>query len=336
MLEAASALLAQGWSPTRSIIFAFGHDEEVGGKLGAGAAVGGGGGGGGGGGRGRFLAQVSWPASSLPGRRTAAEPKTAPCQRHCPPPPPPPRSLPHSAAPPPRPPGEAAKILEARGVQVEVIWDEGSSIMVDGVKPFMRWGARGVEGAGALSLWGGRRPSAAHRRGAPGPLPAPYASPPPVRPAACPSRWWAPPRRATRASRWGRGGGVRVGAWGRRQGWEGQGGGASCVPGRSQRPRRRAWLPVVGLAPPLPNPTPSPAPRPATQIHIDSPGGHASMPPIDGSGVADTMARVLARLAASPPRPRLTPPVVDLLRGLAPYAPGGQGGGEGGACGGCL
>jgi hypothetical protein len=36
MLEAASALLAQGWSPTRDVIFAFGHDEEVGGKMGAG------------------------------------------------------------------------------------------------------------------------------------------------------------------------------------------------------------------------------------------------------------------------------------------------------------
>ena len=34
-LEAAEALLAEGWQPQRSLIFAFGHDEEIGGREGA-------------------------------------------------------------------------------------------------------------------------------------------------------------------------------------------------------------------------------------------------------------------------------------------------------------
>jgi hypothetical protein len=32
---------------------------------------------------------------------------------------------------------ETARLLESRGVQLEVIWDEGSGILLDGVKPFM-------------------------------------------------------------------------------------------------------------------------------------------------------------------------------------------------------
>ena len=36
MLEAVTALLRAGYAPTRSLLFAFGHDEEVGGRLGAG------------------------------------------------------------------------------------------------------------------------------------------------------------------------------------------------------------------------------------------------------------------------------------------------------------
>jgi carboxypeptidase PM20D1 len=36
LLEAAQALLQQGFRPARSLLFAFGHDEEVGGRLGAG------------------------------------------------------------------------------------------------------------------------------------------------------------------------------------------------------------------------------------------------------------------------------------------------------------
>jgi acetylornithine deacetylase/succinyl-diaminopimelate desuccinylase-like protein len=38
LLEAASALLAQGFKPQRTLMFAFGHDEELMG-LGAGAAI---------------------------------------------------------------------------------------------------------------------------------------------------------------------------------------------------------------------------------------------------------------------------------------------------------
>ena len=37
MLEAASFLLSTGFHPARTVYFAFGHDEEVGGALGAGA-----------------------------------------------------------------------------------------------------------------------------------------------------------------------------------------------------------------------------------------------------------------------------------------------------------
>jgi acetylornithine deacetylase/succinyl-diaminopimelate desuccinylase-like protein len=36
LLEAEQELLRQGYQPTRSLLFAFGHDEEVGGSLGAG------------------------------------------------------------------------------------------------------------------------------------------------------------------------------------------------------------------------------------------------------------------------------------------------------------
>jgi carboxypeptidase PM20D1 len=35
LLEAASALLAEGYSPRRTLMFAFGQDEEVGGDAGA-------------------------------------------------------------------------------------------------------------------------------------------------------------------------------------------------------------------------------------------------------------------------------------------------------------
>lgn len=36
ILEATTSLLAQGWAPTRTLLFAFGQDEEVGGQAGAG------------------------------------------------------------------------------------------------------------------------------------------------------------------------------------------------------------------------------------------------------------------------------------------------------------
>eukprot|EP00775_Hariotina_reticulata_P008008 gene8008-8206_t len=68
LLEAATALLNQGFKPHRTLIFAFGHDEEVGGALGA-AAI--------------------------------------------------------------------AKHLTQQGVQLEFIWDEGSSVMSDGFPPLV-------------------------------------------------------------------------------------------------------------------------------------------------------------------------------------------------------
>lgn len=36
LLEAATALLQEGYKPTRTLLFAFGHDEEIGGSAGAG------------------------------------------------------------------------------------------------------------------------------------------------------------------------------------------------------------------------------------------------------------------------------------------------------------
>ena len=58
------------------------------------------------------------------------------------------------------------------------------------------------------------------------------------------------------------------------------------------------------------------------QARISSPGGHSSMPPIDGSSVGEIMGRLLSRIAASPPAPRLSAPVHGMLRGLVPYVPG--------------
>jgi carboxypeptidase PM20D1 len=59
----------------------------------------------------------------------------------------------------------------------------------------------------------------------------------------------------------------------------------------------------------------------SVHARISSPGGHSSMPPIDGSGVGDVAGRLLSALAAAPPAPRLVAPVTDMLRALAPYAP---------------
>ena len=55
LLEAATSLLAEGWSPERTLMLAFGQDEEVGGAYGAGVGVGAGVGGGG---EGRLFAGV--------------------------------------------------------------------------------------------------------------------------------------------------------------------------------------------------------------------------------------------------------------------------------------
>lgn len=68
LLEAAAALLDEGWAPARTLLFAFGHDEEVGGKEGA---------------------------------------------------------------------ARIAALLRERGAELEVVWDEGSAIMTDGLRPFV-------------------------------------------------------------------------------------------------------------------------------------------------------------------------------------------------------
>lgn len=69
LLEAAGALLDEGWRPERTLLFAFGHDEEVGGLQGA---------------------------------------------------------------------GRIAGLLRERGVELEVVWDEGSCVLSDGLRPFIR------------------------------------------------------------------------------------------------------------------------------------------------------------------------------------------------------
>ncbi|KXZ55981.1 hypothetical protein GPECTOR_2g1533 [Gonium pectorale] len=67
LLEAAEGALAAGWAPERTIMLAFGHDEEVGGALGAGAI---------------------------------------------------------------------AQLLRSRGVELEVVVDEGGVVLMDGLRPF--------------------------------------------------------------------------------------------------------------------------------------------------------------------------------------------------------
>eukprot|EP00879_Flechtneria_rotunda_P030781 GHRR01033460.1.p1 GENE.GHRR01033460.1~~GHRR01033460.1.p1 ORF type:complete len:240 (+),score=87.11 GHRR01033460.1:328-1047(+) len=58
----------------------------------------------------------------------------------------------------------------------------------------------------------------------------------------------------------------------------------------------------------------------SVQITVSSPGGHSSKPPIDGSSVGSRLGRILTAISASPPSPKLVPPTLDLLKGLAPLA----------------
>ena len=60
----------------------------------------------------------------------------------------------------------------------------------------------------------------------------------------------------------------------------------------------------------------------SVRIRVASRGGHSSMPPVDGSSVGDILGRVLSRLSAAPPAPRLVAPTTDMLRAVAAYAPG--------------
>ncbi|GFR46955.1 hypothetical protein Agub_g8605, partial [Astrephomene gubernaculifera] len=142
LLQAASELLGAGYQPARTLMFAFGHDEEVGGRLGAGAA---------------------------------------------------------------------AELLAARGVQLGALVDEGGVVLEDGMRPFL--------------------------------------------------------------------------------------GGPVALVGTAEK----------GYA--------------TLRVTLRSAGGHASMPPTDGSDVHSQIWRLSTALKLLPPPPLLQPPVTDMLRHMAPYAP---------------
>ncbi|KAK9828452.1 hypothetical protein WJX72_000063 [[Myrmecia] bisecta] len=141
MLEAVTQLLQDGFWPQRTVYFAFGHDEEVGGDRGAGAT---------------------------------------------------------------------AKLLQDRGIEVELVLDEGGGVFVDGVEPFTQHPVAAVGTA------------------------------------------------------------------------------------------EKGYISV--------------------ELTVRSPGGHASMPPINGSTVAATLARVIANVEDAPPQMSIQQPVPDYLQALAPYA----------------
>jgi len=57
------------------------------------------------------------------------------------------------------------------------------------------------------------------------------------------------------------------------------------------------------------------------EMSIATAGGHASMPPLDGSSVGSIAARILSRLDRSPINPGLVAPASDMLAAFAPEAP---------------
>jgi hypothetical protein len=100
LLEAATALLDQGWQPQRTLMFAFGQDEEVTGGAGAGgcpgpAALSGGG-------VWRLWSCLLTNASCW---RPPARPVCARCA------------------------AKTAELLRSRGVELDIIWDEGAVIL---------------------------------------------------------------------------------------------------------------------------------------------------------------------------------------------------------------
>jgi carboxypeptidase PM20D1 len=61
--------------------------------------------------------------------------------------------------------------------------------------------------------------------------------------------------------------------------------------------------------------------RAAFKVIVDTNGGHASMPPTDGSHTPHVMARVIAAMGKTPPPLFMQPPMTDMMRAAAPYAP---------------
>jgi len=57
------------------------------------------------------------------------------------------------------------------------------------------------------------------------------------------------------------------------------------------------------------------------EMEVTTKGGHASMPPLDGSSVGSIVSRVLGRIDRAPINPAMLPPTGDLLRAMAPEAP---------------
>ena len=123
--------------------------------------------------------------------------------------------------------------------------------------------------------------------------------------AASPWRWWALLRRAISLPRCAPRSAART---------------LACAKARTREPLLAAPH-TCAASSRCTSPTPPHLAPP--QLHVTSTGGHSSMPPIDGSSVGAVVGRLLTRLSASPPPPRLVSPVTDMLRGLAPYAPGG-------------
>mmetsp|Transcript_17488 Transcript_17488/g.52473 ORF Transcript_17488/g.52473 Transcript_17488/m.52473 type:complete len:508 (+) Transcript_17488:152-1675(+) len=57
------------------------------------------------------------------------------------------------------------------------------------------------------------------------------------------------------------------------------------------------------------------------RIDVASPGGHSSMPPVDGSSVAATLARMLLAVDRTPPCTRIQSPTKEFLHAMAEVAP---------------
>jgi hypothetical protein len=57
------------------------------------------------------------------------------------------------------------------------------------------------------------------------------------------------------------------------------------------------------------------------KLSISTAGGHAAMPPIDGSHSARVTADILHSIDAHQPPFALRPPVTDMLKAVAPHAP---------------
>lgn len=57
------------------------------------------------------------------------------------------------------------------------------------------------------------------------------------------------------------------------------------------------------------------------EVSVSSEGGHAAMPPTDGSSVAATLARIMTAIDRSPPPVQLLPPTTDFLMAVAEVVP---------------